>query len=100
MPKGKMPGRKLTADDLNPHREGARAQRLRLHGVRAWLLEWVPPTVYDRTVAIQDVPVGLRRVACILSSRHVTDAVAEVAAAIYLSPACRPLPERCCTATR
>ncbi len=90
MTEGQTPRRKSTADNLDPNKERARARRLRSRGVRAWILEWVPPTVYDSFVPIQDVPAQLRRVACILPSRQKAESVVEVATAIYLSETADP----------
>src|SRR4051812_1500392 len=61
-------GKKMTADRLlGMHPDRAHEEKLRRRGVSAWLLEWVPPEVFDGVKKPQEVPRRERRVVGLLS---------------------------------
>lgn len=81
--------KRFTADSLDPHPERARARRLRLPGISAWLIQWVEVAVAERPLE-EAAPRSRGRVAAILSPRISDTRVAEIARAIYLAEYAEP----------
>src|SRR4051812_38522686 len=82
------PRKKDTSEALlRMHPDRAHEERLRRRGVSAWLLEWVPPEVYDGSKKPQDVDRRSGRVVAVLSSRLAGEAWAAPSLPAFTSPA-------------